>query len=55
VSVDDKPVAGDSVRIPPGQHDLRVEFALLSCQREGESRFRTWLEGFNAQPCASSA
>ncbi|MDE2155634.1 MAG: diguanylate cyclase [Xanthomonadaceae bacterium] len=55
VTVDDKPVAGDSVRIPPGQHDLRVEFALLSWQREGESRFRTWLEGFNTQPGAWTA
>jgi diguanylate cyclase (GGDEF)-like protein len=47
VRVDDKPVAGDSVRIPPGHHDLRVDFALLSWQHEDESRFRTWLEGFS--------
>ncbi|MEO7066221.1 MAG: GGDEF domain-containing protein, partial [Rhodanobacter sp.] len=30
VSVDDKPVSSRSVVIPPGHHDLRVDFALLS-------------------------
>ncbi|MHB1059530.1 MAG: ligand-binding sensor domain-containing diguanylate cyclase [Rhodanobacter sp.] len=55
VSVDDKPVAGDRVRIPPGQHDLRVDFALLSWQHEDESRFRTWLEGFSRTPGAWTA
>ncbi|MDE2307387.1 MAG: diguanylate cyclase [Xanthomonadaceae bacterium] len=55
VTIDDKPVTGASVRIPPGQHELRVEFALLSWQHEGESRFRTYLEGFNAQPGAWTA
>lgn len=52
VRVDDQPVAGGSVRIPPGQHDLRVDFALLSWQHESESRFRTWLEGFSKLPGA---
>lgn len=50
VRVDDQPVRGEPVVIPPGRHDLRVDFALLSWQHEGESRFRTWLEGFNAKP-----
>jgi diguanylate cyclase (GGDEF)-like protein len=49
VSVDNKPVAASQVRIPPGHHDLRVEFALLSWQKESESRFRTFLEGFDAR------
>lgn len=52
VSVDDKPVADDHVRIAPGHHDLRVDFALLSWQHEDESRFRTWLEGFSKTPGA---
>lgn len=55
VNVDDKPVAGDRVRIPPGHHDLRVDFALLSWLHEDESRFRTWLEGLNRTPGAWTA
>ncbi|HWU76937.1 MAG TPA: diguanylate cyclase [Rhodanobacter sp.] len=49
-SLDDKPVTGNSITIPPGHHDLRVDFALLSWQHEDESRFRTWLEGFSKSP-----
>jgi diguanylate cyclase (GGDEF)-like protein len=43
-------VADDRIVIPPGQHELRVDFALLSWQHESESRFRTWLEGFGQAP-----
>nr|WP_225561788.1 diguanylate cyclase [Rhodanobacter sp. DHB23] len=50
VRVDERPVHGRPVVVPPGQHELRVDFALLSWQRESESRFRTWLEGFGAEP-----
>ncbi|BFI95196.1 MAG: hypothetical protein RSP_07060 [Rhodanobacter sp.] len=50
VLVDEQPVQGEPVVVPPGQHELRVDFALLSWQRESESRFRTWLEGFSAEP-----
>jgi len=52
VSVDDQPVASDNITIPPGHHDLRIDFALLSWQHENESRFRTWLEGFSKTPGA---
>ena len=34
------------LRVAPGQHDLRIDFALLSWQRETESRFRTHLLGY---------
>lgn len=50
VRVDDRPVADGRIVIPPGQHELRVDFALLSWQHESESRFRTWLEGFGQAP-----
>ena len=50
VSVDGHPVIGDRVTVPPGHHDLRVDFALLSWQHEDESRFRTWLQGFSSVP-----
>lgn len=52
VRVDDRVVGDDSITIPPGPHDLRVDFALLSWQHENESRFRTWLEGFSKTPGA---
>lgn len=50
VLVDNKPVTAGRIRIPPGHHDLRVQFALLSWRQESESRFRTWLQGFDATP-----
>ena len=50
VRLDDRTVTGDEVTIPPGHHDLRVDFALLSWQHEDESQFRTWIEGFNKSP-----
>ncbi|WP_426688023.1 diguanylate cyclase [Rhodanobacter ginsengiterrae] len=55
VSVDDRAVEGDRIVIAPGQHNLRVDFALLSWQHEDESRFRTWLEGFSKSPGAWTA
>lgn len=55
VSVDGHPMSGNSVTIPPGHHDLRVDFALLSWQHESESRFRTQVEGFNTSPGAWTA
>ncbi|MEO7065380.1 MAG: diguanylate cyclase [Rhodanobacter sp.] len=55
VRLDDKPVTNGSIVIPPGPHDLRVDFALLSWQHEESSRFRTWLEGFSDEPGAWTA
>lgn len=52
VRVDDHAVADTAVTLPPGPHELRVDFALLSWRHENESRFRTWLEGFSAAPGA---
>lgn len=53
-SIDGVAVAADSVRVPPGAHDLRLDFALLSWQREGESRFRTQFVGYEPEPGAWS-
>ncbi len=55
VSVDGQTVASDSITVPAGHHDLRVDFALLSWRHEDESRFRTWLEGFRSTPGAWTA
>lgn len=52
VRVDGKPAGSGRVRVPPGQHELRVDFALLSWQHEDASRFRTWLQGFGDAPGA---
>jgi len=52
VSVDERTIAGGDIVIPPGHHNLRVDFALLSWQHDDESRFRTWLEGFSQSPRA---
>jgi len=54
-SIDANPVAVDPVRIERGAHSVRVEFALLSWQRESESRFRTRLVGYEAEPGAWNA
>lgn len=51
-SIDGKPMQNDRVTIPPGHHELRVDFALLSWRHEEDSRFRTWLEGFSKTPGA---
>lgn len=55
VSVDGKPASSQRLKLPPGRHEVRVEFALLSWQHEGASRFRTWLEGLAAAPGAWTA
>jgi len=40
----------ERVTVPPGTHELSFEVALLSWQREEESRFRWQLLGYDAQP-----
>jgi diguanylate cyclase (GGDEF)-like protein len=52
VRVDGGAVAAQHLRIPSGSHELRAEFALLSWQREGESRFRSQLVGYESAPGA---
>jgi diguanylate cyclase (GGDEF)-like protein len=52
VRIDGSPVASDGVRVAAGQHEVHVEFALLSWQRETESRFRTQLVGYEPEPGA---
>lgn len=37
---------GQSPEVPPGNRDLRIEFSLLSGQRESESRFRSRLSPY---------
>ena len=53
-SVDGHAAAADPLRIPPGAHAMRIDFALLSWRREGESRFRTQLVGYENAPGAWS-
>ncbi|WP_395683154.1 diguanylate cyclase domain-containing protein [Dokdonella sp.] len=48
--IDDHRVDGGTVHVDPSTHEVRIEFALLSWQREGESRFRTQLLGYEARP-----
>ncbi|MEO6690459.1 MAG: diguanylate cyclase [Dokdonella sp.] len=48
--IDDKPMHGSGLHIEPSARDVSIEFALLSWQREGESRFRTQLLGYDAEP-----
>lgn len=55
VKLDDQAMSGDRYTIPPGHHELRVDFALLTWQHEDESRFRTWIEGFSKAPGAWTA
>ncbi len=55
VRVDDKPVSPDALRLLPGARELRVEYSLRSWQRESETRYRTELEGYDAEPSAWSA
>jgi len=47
--------AGAPLRVPPGTHDVRVDFALLAWRREGESRFRTRIVGYEDEPGAWTA
>jgi diguanylate cyclase (GGDEF)-like protein len=54
IRVDGKPVRGGELHIEPSARNVRIEFALLSWQRESESRFRTQLVGYDAEPDAWS-
>lgn len=47
---DEQPLDADGLSLPPGRHDLRIEYSLLTGQREGESRYRTQLLGFEDTP-----
>jgi diguanylate cyclase (GGDEF)-like protein len=40
----------EAIHVPDGRHSVHIEFALLAWQHETESRFRTQLLGFDAQP-----
>lgn len=53
--VDNKALHGSSLQIESSMRDVSIEFALLSWQREGESRFRTQLIGYDATPGEWSA
>ncbi len=55
VVIDGVSIRSDRVQVSPGAHDLRIDFALLSWQRESESRFRTQLVGFESDPGAWTA
>lgn len=48
--VDGAAATGPELRIAAAARDVHVEFALLSWQREGESRFRTQLLGYDSAP-----
>ena len=48
--VDGAAASGPELQIAAAARDVHVEFALLSWQREGESRFRTQLLGYDATP-----
>src|SRR5262249_3187746 len=50
--IDGEPIAVGAVRVPPGAHELRVGYTLLSWQRESESRFRSQLVGYEPAPSA---
>jgi diguanylate cyclase (GGDEF)-like protein len=53
--IDGVSAAQESAQVPSGAHEVRVDFALLSWQRESESRFRTQLVGYESAPGAWSA
>ena len=50
VRIDGTETSPRELRIPHEAHELRFDFALLSWQRESESRFRTELVGFDVEP-----
>jgi diguanylate cyclase (GGDEF)-like protein len=50
VRIDGTAVPDGKIHVPPGRHDVRLEFALLSWQRENESMFRTQLIGYESEP-----
>jgi diguanylate cyclase (GGDEF)-like protein len=53
--VDGKIIHGPSLQTDTRARDIDISFALLSWYREGESRFRTQLIGYEAAPGAWSA
>jgi diguanylate cyclase (GGDEF)-like protein len=53
--IDGERVDGDSLHVPPSAREIDITYALLSWQREGESRFRTQLVGYEAEPQPWSA
>jgi diguanylate cyclase (GGDEF)-like protein len=50
VRVDGREMSPAALDVPPRVRELRFEFALLAWQREGESRFRTQLLGYDPRP-----
>jgi diguanylate cyclase (GGDEF)-like protein len=50
VRIDGAEASTSPIRLEPGARELRVEFALLSWQREAESRFRAQLVGYDPAP-----
>lgn len=52
--IDGKSIDGTAIEVPPGRHELIARFALLSWQREAESRFRSQLIGYESEPAAWS-
>ena len=50
--IDGAAVGETGARMLPGNRELRIEFALLSWQRETETRFRTQLIGYENEPGA---
>jgi diguanylate cyclase (GGDEF)-like protein len=48
--IDDRAVEGATLHIDPSAREVSIEYALLSWQREGESRFRTQLLGYDSTP-----
>ncbi|HTA65605.1 MAG TPA: diguanylate cyclase, partial [Xanthomonadaceae bacterium] len=55
MQIDGQPVAGSALHVPADATDVEVDFSLLSWYREGESRFRTQLLGFERVPGAWTA
>lgn len=53
--LDGKPQTGARLHVPPGATTVDVEFALLSWDRESESRFRTQLVGLEDAPTGWTA
>ncbi|MEZ5313456.1 MAG: GGDEF domain-containing protein [Thermoanaerobaculia bacterium] len=52
IRVDGAPLAEGALRIPPGARELRVDYSLLTWQRETESRYRTQLLPLEIEPGA---
>lgn len=50
IRVDGSAVDGSRLKVGPAARDIEIEFALLSWQRESESRFRTELIGYDTSP-----